>query len=141
MQRRQKSVFQHCWDIEPEVKVSGDQAKFYKVDEVFKVAQFKKEIVAIFPFSFNTILNRLDNYCNQCLQFPNYSQVWKASKVFLKLQECVFSQKKFFLSFNQKEQVIVSEESSCHPSSFATSHPDPRDACGVLCCQKKTQNA
>ena len=82
-------------------------------------------------------MNRLDNYCNQCLQFPNYSQVWKASKVFLKLQECVFSQKKFFLSFNQKEQVIVSEESSCHPSSFATSHPDPRDACGVLCYQKK----
>ena len=41
VQRRQKSVFQHCWDIEPEVKVSGDQAKFYKVDEVFKVAQFK----------------------------------------------------------------------------------------------------
>ena len=35
VQRRQKSVFQHCWDIEPEVKVSGDQTKFYKVDEVF----------------------------------------------------------------------------------------------------------
>ena len=46
VQRRQKSVFQHCWDIEPEVKVSGDQAKFYKVDEVFKVAKFKKETVA-----------------------------------------------------------------------------------------------
>ena len=29
VQRRQKSVFQHCWDIEPEVKVSDEQTKFY----------------------------------------------------------------------------------------------------------------
>ena len=46
VQRRQKSVFQHCWDIEPEVKVSDEQTKFYKVDEVFKVAKFRKETVA-----------------------------------------------------------------------------------------------
>ena len=46
VQRRQKSVFQHCWDIEPEVRVSEEQTEFYEVDEVFKVAKFKEETVA-----------------------------------------------------------------------------------------------
>ena len=33
---------------------------------------------------------------------------------------------------SQKEQVTVSEESSCHSSPLATSHPDARDACQTL---------
>ena len=37
-----------------------------------------------------------------------------------------------FSHLNQNEQVIVSEESSCHSSPSATSHPDPRDAYRTL---------
>ena len=80
-----------------------------------KTCLFKKEIVAIFPFSFNTILNRLDNYCNQCLQFPNYSQVWKTSTMFLKLQNVYFHKRSFsFLSIRKSKLLWVKNPLATH---------------------------